>query len=194
MGFLKDLGKSALSMIWEPTKLAGKMTGKATSWSLDAMGKATKVGAEKTGQAIIGSASYAAEKAPAAIVGAWRGIEHKNKFVESALSPVRRYAGAVTSFDKLITKRPITSALDKKTGEMIEKGGEYRLSGAGKAVVWGGSIAGGVMAAGDTYMNNRVGPADGMMHTATPNMVPSYAKNGGASGDLVFAMNANRRG
>lgn len=64
---------------------------------------------------------------------------------------------------------------------------------AGKGLFAAASFAGGVHEAFDDFNRKHTGYNDGTLVRATPQM-PSYANNAGATGDLVFALNRNRRG
>lgn len=63
----------------------------------------------------------------------------------------------------------------------------------GQTVFWGGAAIKGVKDAFQEVNKIRMGTNDGQITRAAPR-VPSYLDNAGASGDLVFALNANRRG
>lgn len=77
-----------------------------------------------------------------------------------------------------------------------EKGGifgEYKLSALGAAAVVGTEVIGGGIQAFNSFNQNRMGTHDGQIMRATPT-TPSYANNGGATGDLVFSLHQNRKG
>ena len=69
----------------------------------------------------------------------------------------------------------------------------HKASALGVAAYAGASVVNGVRGAWDDFNRNRMGTHDGQIRRATPR-TPSYSNNAGATGDLVFAMNANRRG
>ena len=69
----------------------------------------------------------------------------------------------------------------------------HKASALGVAAYAGASVVNGVRGAWDDFNRNRMGTHDGQVRRATPR-TPSYSNNAGATGDLVFAMNANRRG
>jgi hypothetical protein len=78
----------------------------------------------------------------------------------------------------------------KETAEGIE---DVTLGHVGHAMM---NVSMGVEAAKkafNTYNTIHMGQMDGQVRRATP-MVPAYADNAGATGDLVFALNRNRRG
>lgn len=90
---------------------------------------------------------------------------------------------------------------DPITGKVKHTDAHFKLGGIGKAAIFGPAAIAGTLGAADTYMDDRVGAIDGNTVTATPvigasssSSAPSYANNGGATGDLVFAMHNNRFG
>lgn len=75
---------------------------------------------------------------------------------------------------------------------------DMKFTNLGKGLVIGGALYEGVGRAANKYVQGRMGTNDGMMRTSTP-IIPqiqssgsSYSNNGGATGDLVFAMYNNR--
>ena len=62
----------------------------------------------------------------------------------------------------------------------------------GKTLMLGASLFNGIRNSWNTIEQANMGANMGVV-TNTP-QVPAYANNAGATGDLVFAMNANRRG
>lgn len=76
---------------------------------------------------------------------------------------------------------------------------DIKMTGLGKGLLGGAVLLGGVKDAYNYYEKSRMGVNDGMMRTATPTVPvqkqqPSYNNNGGATGDLVFALNNLRNG
>lgn len=77
--------------------------------------------------------------------------------------------------------------------------GDLKFSKIGVGMILGGALYEGAGRAVDKFVKNRMGTHDGMMRTATPTIPqsssgssPSYANNGGATGDLVFSLYNNR--
>lgn len=77
-----------------------------------------------------------------------------------------------------------------------------KFTGFGKAMLGLGAVAQGVRGADEAFIKSRTGRSDGRVRSATP-MIPnysqqtsggSYSNNGGATGDLVFALNNLRHG
>lgn len=110
-----------------------------------------------------------------------------SRVVSSMANPVGRYAGAAkNTLSKFAT-------FTEKNHLMPNAKSGFKLTGLGATVIAGGAIVGAVKRGVDTSNTIRQGQRDGMVHTATPR-TPSYANNAGATGDLAFALHANRRG
>jgi hypothetical protein len=109
------------------------------------------------------------------------------------LNPVARHATtlnrAAENFVKIEPKRQV---YDPKRDRMISKGG-IKLKPLGWATIIGGGVIGATRSIAEAADSSRIGTRDTNITTATPRQ-PSYANDAGASGDLVFALNANRRG
>ena len=69
----------------------------------------------------------------------------------------------------------------------------WKLSGLGVGAVVGTGLVSSSKEAFDDFNRRRMGQMDSKIYRATPT-TPSYMNNGGATGDLVFALNRNRRG
>ena len=75
---------------------------------------------------------------------------------------------------------------------------EVGFTKLGKGLIVGAGLYEGASKAIGKFENIRMGTNDGMMRTHTPTIpqrqsnLPSYANNGGATGDLVFSMYNNR--
>lgn len=82
-----------------------------------------------------------------------------------------------------------TKGLTKEKSNLLDT----KLNVLGKTALIGSALFGGSRQALHDFNTNRMGQRDGQMTRATP-QTPSYANNAGATGDLVFAMNRNRRG
>jgi len=103
----------------------------------------------------------------------------------------------------------ITAGLAKTIGDnFLKYDPDYgnitgvRLSGKGKAVAGMIAIGGSILGANNTYDKVRMGTPTGETLNSTPTLNRSVNPNGqgfaaaqnGAGGDLVFALNTNRRG
>lgn len=69
-----------------------------------------------------------------------------------------------------------------------------KATGLGKAVAIGGSIAAGTPQAIQTLNKNRQGTNYDSQPVSMAPTIPAYSNNGGATGDLVFALNNLRHG
>jgi hypothetical protein len=93
---------------------------------------------------------------------------------------------------KLVKYEPETRVWNATQSAMENKGG-LKLTGWGKAAVGVTAVAAGAWKAKEAFETSRMGQVDPYITIATPR-IPSYQEDAGASGDLVFALNANRRG
>lgn len=103
----------------------------------------------------------------------------------SAANPITRHLGGLAGF---------ASKMVKENKGFNDDGiiSDYSLSGLGKAVVFGGALIKGVKDAAKTYMNDKRGQIDPYITTMSPQI--RLVDNAGATGDLIFALNNNRRG
>lgn len=74
---------------------------------------------------------------------------------------------------------------------------DIKFTKLGKGLLLGSAVYEGIGKATNKFVSGRMGTNDGMMRTSTPIIPqpqnsPSYANNGGATGDLVFSMYNNR--
>lgn len=104
----------------------------------------------------------------------------------NALNPVGRYANAASKLTSKMTKMDYGPSFGKGRTRV-------KMSGLGKTVIGAGALIGAVKGITNTADSIRMGRAEGGVQTATPRP-PSYANNAGATGDLNFALHANRRG
>ena len=70
----------------------------------------------------------------------------------------------------------------------------YKTTKRGALVAGGVMLASGVPGAGEQFIKNRQGTNFDQQVTTSAPKVPAYANNGGATGDLVFALNNLRHG
>lgn len=97
---------------------------------------------------------------------------------------------------KMVKMDQVSFGLGKSTG-INAAGKEITLPGVkfsalGKATLIGSTIMGGMKQAASTYMNAHEGIRDNYVTAMSPRI--NLMDNAGATGDLVFAMNRNRRG
>lgn len=143
----------------------------------------------------IGSAGINLAKGAGKIINSGlRGVA--DSLIDSSLTnPLTRYASAAGGIvSKLVTRNPEVPWVGQLTTNVngsikYQKGVE--LSGLGKALMVGGFLKTGIQDAYHEVINQQMGQKDNYMSSVTPRVpVP----DAGATGDLVFAMNANRRG
>ena len=141
-------------------------------------GKVALGGAEIAGAGIIG----AAEVAGAGIIGAAK-----------IAAPVAAYGVGKTAANlagagNLLYKHAIKPDLKNESNLL-----GHKTTALGTGLIMGSAFIKGTQEAFQDFNRNRMGTSDGQITRATPR-TPSYADNAGATGDLVFAMNRNRRG
>lgn len=100
----------------------------------------------------------------------------------------QKYAGIGAGVGKGVNRFLLKDDL-KNPNNLLGK----KLSGLGATAVVGSALIGGAREAFNEFNTSHMGQRDGMITRATPR-TPSYMDNAGATGDLVFAMNRNRRG
>lgn len=169
MGYVTDTVKEAWNIVTKPFMAAGKVVQAGTVSAVESGVAGDVVNAAVNGTA---TAAYSAGK------NTW-------DFGEKLADLFVRYepTKAVKSVDKY--------------GKTITKmeGGGIRVNKKGIAFLGAIGATGNAMSATDDYMQEKMGTAAPERYTQTPNMQPpSYAMNGGATGDLVFALNAQRKG
>lgn len=159
------IGLTAGAIAMNPLKAASAVGGLAIG-TAEVAGAGIIAGAEGVGAGIIGAAKIAMPVAGYA-AGKYASIG----------------AGVAKHIDKYWLKE------DKRPSNILGT----KMNMLGKTAVVGSALIGGTAEAFDQFNTNRMGQRDGMITRATPR-TPSYANNAGATGDLVFAMNRNRRG
>ncbi len=188
--------------------MTGAMIGGAVGTAaLPALGMTAGLGAaagegvirnlDTIGDAMIGTAKGAAGIA----AGGVRGVQIPGHTTASKiLSPVQRNLSAYQRFaDNFVSYDPTRYRVNQKTGRLI-KDRPLKLTPLGKGVIGAGAIAGGIGGSAAAYETSRMGERDPYITRATPRIpqpqqqAPAFMNNAGATGDLVFAMNANRRG
>lgn len=180
MGILGAIG----SGLWNTAKWSAIGIGKA-SWSL---GKSAGENIAHYGPKF---AAYTGEME-------WKGIKGVGKTLYNTSNNPNwdnplSYAHAAGNFVSGLVKKVDGEVIKDSAGKVIkETSDRYRLSRSGKFVFGAGMALYGVNDSMGTLEDSRMGMADdGPITTATPRFP---VDNGGATGDLVFAMNRNRRG
>lgn len=109
------------------------------------------------------------------------------------LDPVNRYTGIAGGIMRNFADyEPRREMFDERKGKMVKKGG-FKIKPLGWGVIGAGALIGTAKETYSAVTNIRMGERDPYITRATPR-IPSYVDNAGATGDLVFALNANRRG
>lgn len=161
------------------------------------------MGMEATARALPGVAKGAVSVASGMIGGPARlspsltttGV---GRMAEMVASPLKRYAGGIAGFGKSLVKfDEATSTLGgRQSGNLIGKAtktGGVKMTGLGHTLLWGSTVATAGASIFNAINKSHMGESDGQITRATPRPM-SFQNNAGATGDLVFAMNANRRG
>ena len=162
-------------------KSIGKGIGHAAYSTVEAIGSV----AEKAGRAAWNAAPGAAEKVGSASLYTAEGIGNAAGIgMKTGLNMAvgaGKYAG-----DLMIDINPT-----KYDWSLFGAG----LTGKGKALVYGSALAAGTVGAYRDYETTQMGTPSGEVVTPTPRInYTHFGEEMGATGDLVFAMNRNRRG
>lgn len=160
--------------------------------NLDKIGEAAFATAR--GASWLGKGALRASNFTGPFAGGNAASRFANTVSSNFMNPVGSIANKFAKASKgLITHTPRAQSWNAEKGIMESKGGGMKLSTWGKAAVAGVGLYSGVMKAMDTFEQSRMGMMDSFVATNTP-QIPSYKDDAGATGDLVFALNANRRG
>lgn len=114
----------------------------------------------------------------------------------------------ISKYDKAVgfdLKRAVTNDLKLHANQAVEFAGSMfeksdknllgiKLNTKGKLVAGGLAVASGSKQAAAQFNETTMGTQRDSQITSHAPRIPSYANNGGATGDLVFALNANRKG
>jgi len=97
----------------------------------------------------------------------------------------------------LVERKPEEQVFNKKTRQFETRGGNLKFTKLGMAVLGGAALIANAFQGYDNYMTRRMGQVDANKVTATPDYQPQEYKIqsfdfAGATGDLVFALHANR--
>jgi hypothetical protein len=119
----------------------------------------------------------------------------------TALSPVRRWGQAASNLGNSLFSVQAKKLDPSKVGiaKDIDKLTHVRPTVIGGIALAGISVLSGLSGAHQQYQKSHMGMSDGQVTRATPKMQSQQMSafsdnNAGASGDLVFALNKNRRG
>lgn len=148
------------------------------------------------GVSLIGSAGYSTSK----ILGraAYTSLSSSNPI----LNPVGTAIKGMYKFgQKMVDYSPGERVYNTTRKKVVNKAPSMKLSRFGAGVILGASVLSGASAAYDKFMTQRLGTVDTQATTSSPDYTPQeYTRqftpvdDGGATGDLVFALFKNRRG
>lgn len=178
---LIGVGKGALEVgksIPGIAALAGKGTVKAADKMLGVTDSAVGTG--------IKAGKYMARDALA-------GMNSGNRFLNpagNALNLADKFGSRLMKYDyERLERNPLTN-------ELVVHSGGLKFTRLGAGIILGAGALAGSREALNNHMNNRIGTIDPKKVTATPEMEKEeYSiNNGGATGDLVFALHNNRKG
>ena len=187
-GVLKRGARAVGSAGWSAAKATGKAAGKAGWWFGKKLGK----GAYHAGKVAAGAAFTAGK------FGAKAGVTGGVLAAKGLEKPVGTAAhGAGKLLGNMVKYNPERRVFNETTGKLMTKGGNFRLTKLGMGVVLGIGLLGGASKGVDTYEADRIGTPSNGITTNTPDYNPvdyqtSIPDDMGATGDLVFALHANR--
>lgn len=166
-------GRGALGLMSKaPDIYAG--IGKAAWGALGGLGKAA-------GEAVKFAAS-SIESSPAGLKSL--GFSNLSR-VGNAANPIGRHARAATN----IMSNFVKHVPNANPGTLLP---DYKFTGLGIAALGAGSLIKGAKDAYGIMMNDKIGQRDNYISQVSPQI--RLMDNAGATGDLVFALNNNRRG
>lgn len=210
MGFWSGAGKVGLA--------TGKVLGKIADFGVVSAGKGiSKYGSSAIKNAInnpmLTAAAIGAAGAAGYVIGDIDGVSNPSKTAGSAMlgtAALSAIPGAATAGTILgagvvgagASIGGLAYGLGRASLKMPEEAvnfsnmADIKFSNLGKGLVFGGALYEGLGRATNKFVQGRMGINDGMMRTSTPTIpqsnTSSYSNNGGATGDLVFAMYNNR--
>lgn len=168
------------SAVWSGVKWTGKKAAAGFAAGMGAVGGATMKAGYAAGEAAVKAAPTVAEKS----VGLAEGIG--NAVLTGLETGGKMALGAGKYFgDAMIDINPA-----KYDYSLFGAG----LTGKGKAFMYGSALVAGSVGAYHDYETTQMGTPSGEVVTPTPRInYTHFGEEMGATGDLVFAMNRNRR-
>ena len=174
--------------------------GKATLEVGGIAASAAKKGAILTGKAALGVGGLTYKAGAQTVKGArymgesaLAGMNSSNRFLNPVGNAVdlagRLGRNIMTHQYERLDRNPLTR-------ELIVHSGGLKFTKLGAGIILGAGALAGAKEAVGAHMDNRVGPIDPKKVTAAPRIEKEEYEinNGGATGDLVFALHDNRRG
>lgn len=124
-------------------------------------------------------------------------IPHTNLKIESPIKATAKLAGKIGK--NMVTYEPGHMEYNRYLGKLEKKGPSLHLSKFGAGVLGGLAAFQGIRGGMNAYMGSRMGTVDTKTTSLTPDYAPQEYKIqhpdfAGATGDLVFALDANRHG
>ena len=142
----------------------------------------------------LGAAKKTAEGAAFLVRDARVGMDSQNRGINLLGYGAERALAAGNKLLKYTPERYVT----KPSGKVVRQGGGLKFTKLGMGVLVGAGALAGARDASEAHIEKQTGQIDANKRTATPEInLEEYApqiKNGGATGDLVFALHQNRRG
>ena len=117
----------------------------------------------------------------------------------SSIGPATMLGKAAKGLGRRMVKyTPETRKWDSEKGDfVVDKEGGLKLTKLGAGVIFGAGALGSLRDGAHIVEGKNVGQASGQVYTPTPEITPQqyntgFVDNGGATGDLVFALHKNR--
>ena len=189
------------------TSPGGKMLGYAWKGAKSLGIGTAKLGADIAlgGLGLVGSAAIGAAKG-GLFIGRHVGLPLIKNVAQSvisrngAMNPIGSGVKLAGKFaGKLIKREPVRTVYNEETKKLETRGGGLKFTKLGMGLIAGGALVKSATGVYDAYMNSRISQMDPYKTSLTPDYRPQeyhvqHPDMAGATGDLVFAMHANRRG
>lgn len=186
----------------------GKDVGKGAWWLGKQAGKGAYHLTAAVGQGAISAGSFTAGFAYKAMTPKYEstaGLHGIEKFKTQMRNTARAIGDPKTPIKAgmkfasgLIDYEPGRQVWNATKGQLEKRMPNLKLTGRGKLIVGGGALIASAIRGAGEEQQRRMGKVDTQTTTATPDYQPrqydTRLDNGGASGDLVFALWANRHG
>lgn len=186
-----EYNSSGGSLLWGATKLVGKATAFVGYGAAVGVGMASMTAGKLAGKGALAAGAHIGSSTLAS-------LNHSNPF----RNPIGAAGKAMyKGMSSLVKYEPAKKVYNSSSKVLEDKGARLKMTKKGLGLIFGASVLGGMSSEYNSYVSKQMGTTDTAMTTATPNYQPQeYAKtvspidHAGATGDLVFALNANRRG
>ena len=148
------------------------------------------------GKVAIGAGKIGLKASDMAVTGAAKSAA---VYGAASVGPLSMIGKAAKGLGKRMVKyKPETRKWDPDKGDfVIDKEGGLKLTKLGAGVIFGAGALGSIMDGSHTVDGKNMGQSSGQVYTPTPEITPQqyntgFVDNGGATGDLVFALHKNR--